>query len=263
MWINKRVLSRALLILLLTGLFVPLVNPNANQIVKVEGQQTAQNIFEADVPVRGVYLLSDDNTVVWDDNGDGVKEEHNIENPLIVDLADAGFKPGDLIFIRQRGRINFAADGDYPIGIDPSLSGVFSSSNTLLWDRSQEGEVGPLHRVPDAIDAGIDCVTPDTYYGKVSTDIPEDFGISGSGVSIGIPSGAAYLMLAVVDPGVSNNDGWIKVTIEKVTNEGGGFPLEYILAALGVVAVIAVLLVLVMLKRRKPKTQSSPQLQAS
>ncbi len=253
---NKGILSRAIVILLLTGLFVPLINLNANQIVKVEGQQTAQNIFEADVPVRGVYLLSDDNTVVWDDNGDGVKEEHNIENPLIVDLADAGFKPGDSIFIRQRGRINFAADGDYPIGIDPSLSGVFSSSNTLLWDRSQEGEVGPLHRVPDAIDAGIDCVTPDTYYGKVSTDIPEDFGISGSGVSIRIPSGAAYLMLAVVDPGVSNNDGWIKVTIEKEQDTSS--PIDTNILAIVAVVVIVAVAAVALLVLRKRKKQPAP-----
>ena len=252
---NKRILSRALVILLLTGLLVSLINLNTNQIVKVAGQQAEPNIFEADVPVRGVYLLSDDNTVLWDDNGDGVNEEHHIENPLIVDLADAGFKPGDLIFIRQRGRINYAADGDYPIGIDPSLSGVFSSSNTLLWDRSQGGEVGPLHRVPDAIDAGIDCVTPDTYYGKVSTDIPEDFGISGSGVSVRVPSGAAYLMLAVVDPGVSNNDGWIKVTIEKEqeTSSPIDFTLLVIVAVVVIVAVAAVTL-LVLRKKRKQAT---------
>ena len=252
---NKRIFSRALLILLLTGLFVPLISLNANQIVKVEGQQAAQNIFEADVPVRGVYTYMDDNTVRWDDDGDGEKEDHNIENPLIVDLAAAGFKPGDLIFIRQRGRINFAADGDYPIGIDPSLSGVFSSSNTLLWDRLQEGEVGPLHRVPDAIDGGIDCVTPDTYYGKVSTDIPEDFGISGSGVSVRVPSGAAYLMLAVVDPGVSNNDGWIKVTIEKEQDTSS--PIDttilVIVALVVIVAVVAVAL-LVLRKKRKQAT---------
>ena len=38
----------------------------------------------------------------------------------------------------------------------------------------------------------------------------------------------------------------------------GGFPLEYVLAALGVVAVIAVLLVFVVLRRRKTRTQSNP-----
>ena len=256
---NKRMLSRAIVILLLTGLLGSLINLDANQMVKVAGQQAEPTTSEADVPVRGAYLLSDDNGVWWDDNGDGVNEEHHIENPLIVDLADAGFKPGDLISISSRGRIRFAVDGAPDWYTDnPDLSGVFSSSDTLLWDRSQGGQVGPLQRVPDAIDVGISYVTPDTYYGKVSNDIPEDFRISGSGTSIIIPSGAAYLMLAVVDTGVSNNDGWIKVTIEKVTNEDGGVPLEYILAALGVVAAIAVLLVLVVLKRRKRGTQSNP-----
>jgi hypothetical protein len=198
-----------------------LINLNANQNVEVAGQQAEPNIFEGDVPVRGTYLLSDDNTVLWDDNGDGVNEEHHIESPLIVNLDAAGFKPGDLVFISQRGRINYAVNGNWPITSNPSLSGVFSSSNTLLWDRSQEDQVGPLHRVPDAIDAGKDCATPDTYHGKVSTDIPEDFGIQGYGISIRIPSGAAYLMFAVVDTEVANNDGWIKVTIEKDTDEDG------------------------------------------
>ena len=255
--INKRISSRVIVILLLTGLVVSLINLNANQTVEVAGQQAEPNIFEGDVPVRGTYLLSDDHTVLWDDNGDGVNEEHHIENPLIVDLADAGFKPGDLISISSQGRIRFAVDGAPDWYTDnPGLSGVFSASGTVLWDRSQEGQVGPLHRVPDAIDVGKSCVTPDTYYGKVSNDIPEDFGISGSGTSIRIPSDAVYLMLAVVDTGVSNNDGWIKVTIEKEQDTSS--PIDttilVIMAVVVIVAVVAVAL-LVLRKRRKPQAQ--------
>jgi hypothetical protein len=219
--IKKRISSKVIVILLLTGLLVCFINLDVNQTIKVAGQQAEPNIFEGDVPVRGVYLLSDDKTAWWDDNGDGAKEEHHIENPLIVNLAAAGFKPGDLVFISQRGKINYTTIGNWPIAINPNLLGVFSSSNTLLLDRSQGGQVGPLHRVPDAIDAGIDVVTADTYYGKVSTDIPEDFGIEGSGISIRIPSGAAYLLVAVADPWVADNDGWIKVTVEKDSDGDG------------------------------------------
>jgi len=253
LWTNKRILSRAIVVLLLTGLLVPLINIAANQMVRVAAQQTEPTIFEADVPVRGVYLLSDDNAVWWDDNGDGVNEAHHIENPLIVDLADAGFKPGDLISISSQGRIRFAVDGAPDWYTDnPGLSGVFSASDTLLWDRSQEGQVGPLHRVPDAIAVGVSYVTPDTYYGKVSNDIPEDFGISGSGTSIRIPSGAVYLMLAVVDTGVSNNDGWIKVTIEKEQDTSSPIDTNVLLivAILVIVAAVAVVLI-VMRKKRK------------
>jgi len=253
----KGISSRALLILLLTGLLVSLINLDANQIAKVAGQQAEPTVYEADVPVRGVYLRSDDNTVVWDDNGDGVNEAHHIENPLIVDLAAAGVKPGDLILISSQGRIRFAVDGAPDWYTDnPGLSGVFSASDTILWDRSKEGEVGPLHRVPDAIDVGKSCVTPDTYYGKVFNDIPEDFGISGSGTSIRIPSGAVYLMLAVVDTGVSNNDGWIKVTIEKEQETSSPIDTN-ILAIVAVVVIVAVVAValLVLRKRRKPQAQ--------
>jgi hypothetical protein len=250
---NKRILSRAIVVLLLTGLLVSLINLAANQMVRVAAQQAEPTTFEADVPVRGVYLLSDDNAVWWDNTGDGVNEEHHIENPLIVDLAAAGFKPGGLILISSQGRIRFAVDGAPDWYTDnPTCSGVFSSSDTLLWDRSQEGQVGPLHRVPDAIDVGVSYVTPDTYYGKVSNDIPEDFGISGSGTSIRIPSGAVYLMLAVVDTGVSNNDGWIKVTIEKEQDTSSPIDINVLLivAILVIVAAVAVVLI-VMRKKRK------------
>jgi hypothetical protein len=135
---NRRILSRAMVILLLTGLSGSLINLDANQTVRVAAQAAGPNVFEADVPVRGVYLRSDDNTVRWDDDGDGEVEDHNIENPLIVDLADAGFKPGDLILISSQGRIRFAVDGTPDWYTDnPALSGVFSASDTILWDRSQ------------------------------------------------------------------------------------------------------------------------------
>ena len=141
---NKVILSRAIAILLLAGLLVSLINLNANQTVKVKGQQEGPNIFEADVPVRGTYLFAEDYTTEWDDNGDGEKEEHNLEAPLIVDLAAAGFKPGDLVLIRSWGLVRGACDSSWDLTWDGlgSLGGVFSSSDTLLWDRSQEDVVG-------------------------------------------------------------------------------------------------------------------------
>ena len=55
---NKGISSRVIVILLLAGLLVSLINLDANQTVKVAGQQAGPNIFEGDVPVRGVYLLA-------------------------------------------------------------------------------------------------------------------------------------------------------------------------------------------------------------
>ena len=47
----------------------------------------------------------------------------------------------------------------------------------------------------------------------------------------------------------------ITLTIEKQARESaGGFPLEYLLEALGIVAVIVVLIFFFVFKRRKPET---------
>ena len=51
---------------------------------------------------------------------------------------------------------------------------VFSSSSTLLASN------GP-HRVPGAIEAGVDVVTATTFFGDVATDIPQDFAIPATG----------------------------------------------------------------------------------
>jgi len=220
--LKKSMPSGAMLILLLTGLLAPSVGSGSSQIGQVARLQAGPVTFEADVPVRGSYLFSDDSVVWWDDNGDGVKEQHRLEAPLIVDLAAAGFKPGDLILISSRGVLQFAADWDpnWVWSGHPDLWGVFSSSNTLLWDRSQYGEVGPLHRVPGAIDVGRPYDTGPTYNG-FPRDIPEDFRIDGWGTSIRIPPGARYLMLSSHDSGYCNNGGWLKVAIEKDTDEDG------------------------------------------
>ena len=218
---NKIILSRAIVILLLTGLLVSLINLDANQPVKVKGQQGGPNIFEADVPVRGTYVFADNNVTEWDDNGDGVTEEHYLENPLIVDLAANGFKPGDLILINGRASIYYAANGDrslYHYGPN-TLWGVFSSSNTVLWER-QGNEVGPLNRVPGAISAGEPFVSSSTFNGY-PTDIPEDFYVNASaevGTIVRIPLGAAYLMFSVSSGYFTDNDGWTKVTIDKDTD---------------------------------------------
>ena len=199
----------------------------------------ANGFVEVDVPVRGTYLYPDpQNTAA-------------IEPPGIADLQSNGFSAGDRILITFEGSIDVYGGSDYvPV---TALWGVFSSTNELL-------PVSEADRVPTAIDAGVDTDTGETFFSHEKTDIPEDFEISPStGFSIEIPQNAKYLFISVRDSWYPDNTSPapIHVSIEKQASEtASGFPLEYILAALGIIAVIAVL-VFLMLKRRKPKTQSS------
>ncbi|MFO0849595.1 MAG: PKD domain-containing protein [Gemmataceae bacterium] len=106
-----------------------------------------------------------------------------------IKLSDYGIQPGDAIKLRQVGDFSYTygqADSA------PSGLGVFSSSSTLLAS-------GLSNRVPGAIDAGADLVTGATYYGGLATDIPEDFFIPTTDLTITVPAGAAYLFLTTAD----------------------------------------------------------------
>lgn len=69
--------------------------------------------------------------------------------------------------------------------------GIFSGSASLLASSN-------LNRVMDAIDAGIDEPTPNTFHGNLSTDVPEDFLIT-DGLAIVVPTGATYLFVSARD----------------------------------------------------------------
>ncbi len=176
--------------------------------------------FETFVPVRGTYLFADNEVTEWDDDGDGEKEEHSLEMPLILNLTSAGFKPGDLIRISCQGEVHLAAHVDWTIlSQEMMMLGVFSSSNKVLWENVGD-EVGPLHRVPDALDAGKPEVTEATFLG-FPTDIPEDFLILNTGTTIRVPQGAVILVLCFYDVKYTDNDGWLKVLIDKDTDGDG------------------------------------------
>ncbi len=217
--------SVIIVVCLLLGAFTPLIGSqeDANYTLNIAGQLAEPTIaFEANVPVRGTYLFADNDAAEWDDNGDGTKEKHYLEAPLIVNLAADGFKPGDKIQINASGEVHYMANVDWNIYWSGAseLWGVFSSSQTLLW-QNQGNEVGPLHRVPDAINAGEPFETWPTFNGY-STDIPEDFFVPESGTSIKIPQGAAYLMLSGSSSKFTDNDGWIKVIIENLDKDTDG-----------------------------------------
>ncbi len=217
--------SVIIVVCLLLGALTPLMGSqeDANLTFNVAGQLAEPTIkFEAGVPVRGTYLFADNDPAEWDDNGDGTMEWHGLEAPLIVNLAANGFEPGDEILINATGAVHYAACEDWSLfwSGTSELWCVFSSSSTVLW-QSQGNEVGPLHRVPDAIDAGEPYETASTFNGY-PTDIPEDFFVPGSGTSIRIPSGASYLMFSGTASKFTDNDGWIKVTIEAVDKDTDG-----------------------------------------
>jgi hypothetical protein len=119
--------------------------------------------------------------------------------------------------------------------------------------------VSEADRVPGAINAGDDFTTSQTWFSHEDTDIPEDFQITPStGFLIKVPQNAKYLFISMIDSWYPDNtsSGPIAVTIEKQASESaGGFPLEYLLAALGIVALIAVLVIFFVFKRRKPEKQ--------
>jgi hypothetical protein len=200
---------------------ISLINPEVNHMGSIAGQPVEPSIFEDFVSVRGTFLFADNEVTEWDDNGDGVNESHSVEAPLIVNLSAHGFKPGDLILISGRGELHYAAPFDWNLVAYGSMEllGVFSSTDAVLWE-SGDDVVGPLHRVPGAINAGKPYNTKETFNGNPN-DIPEDFFISGFNTTIRIPPGAVFLMLGSTDYKLTDNDGWIMVTIQKDTDGDG------------------------------------------
>ena len=243
-------------------------------INSVHGQIGEQGYFEGEVPLRGVYLQSinchpvfgvdqnEDGVIdagyTSDFDDDGVEETVYLEDPLIIDLTANGFYPGDMIMIGQKQSVqNIQWNQIY---YSP-LWGLFSSSPELYTDNwlytPNAGNlkwpmVGPLNRVPGAIDAALGGYEhgpwDDTNVLKqgqeVENDIPEDFQIRGhiefnegsnggkwtpntwvfsNGFWIRIPPGAKYLFLQRLGYWVLNHIGYIKVTIDK-DSDGDAIP---------------------------------------
>ena len=125
-----------------------------------------------------------------------------------IDLLALGFSGGDFIMLQQLGNYQFSiypdANGNPFPDTAVDMIGLFSSSSDLELDLS----LFELHRVPDAIDAGIDFVTQNTLFplgNGLATDIPEDFYIPGTGVIIQVPLLAKYLFVAASDQFYSDN----------------------------------------------------------
>jgi hypothetical protein len=117
-----------------------------------------------------------------------VDASDNSADPLIISLEDNGITPGDLLRIRIIGAYFYGSSE----GTRNDAIGVFSSSVQLLG-------TSELNRIVDAIDAGEDAVTDNTYVGQLTTDIAEDFEIWKESIKIKVPSGAKYLFVGNAD----------------------------------------------------------------
>ena len=156
-------------------------------------------------------------------------QDTNSRSTLPITLSSLGVAPGSTVKLTQLGDFNCTSTcGDLSIG----MIAVFSSSSTLL-------AASQPHRVPGAIDVGVDIVTATTFFGALVTDIAQDFAVPGAGVAVTIPAGATHLFVAAHDSHYGDNgdpDGDFAVRIEQVpvanagpdqsTSEGGAVTLD-------------------------------------
>jgi hypothetical protein len=109
-----------------------------------------------------------------------------------IKLSDIGLYDRDYIILQQQGDYNNGPGGDVYTG----MTGVFSFTDSLLESSLQ-------YRIPDAIEAGEDFITHNTWYGDFVTDIPEDFYIDS--IVIQIPDSGKYLFISPHDSWFNDN----------------------------------------------------------
>ena len=121
-------------------------------------------------------------------------QDSGVSNALALDLAALGIAPGHVIQILQLG----AFKSGEPFADETTFTlGVFSSSAALLAPSA-------LHRVPGAIASmEPDWWTGSTFFDALPTDIPEDFAITSSPLTV--PTGATHLFIATPDSYYSDN----------------------------------------------------------
>ncbi len=146
----------------------------------------------------GVFTSIDPNDTYlrWDTTADSA----GATTPIA--LAALGIQVGDKIQVARIGAFVGVGGGSDD---QTSLCAVFSSSTTLLAPTV-------LNRVDDAIpDGGKSCFTAVTFPNSITTDINQDFFISGPGatpsppVLVKVPAGATHIFVAVPDNLYSDN----------------------------------------------------------
>ena len=135
---------------------------------------------------RATYLNYDDTDVL---KGEFQDPPTPPKDAIPILLLDYGITEGDCIRLEQIGGYKmYLTDEDVP----HSLGGVFSATDVLL-PRDPDNP----NRVQDAIDAGIDVLTGNTYDDDWPTNIAEDFLITD--IIIQVPYGAKYLFASALD----------------------------------------------------------------
>jgi hypothetical protein len=164
----------------------------------------ATNAAEVTIPIdpKATYLLTN--------------QDPQAVDSLAIDLAELGLRAGDHVSLQSQGSFCFSvancANGISVVA--PPMIAVFSSSDTLLASNL-------LHRVPGAIAAGTPVTSLPTFFGGISTDIPEDFIIFHNPYSsvVTIPDNAQFLFVAVRDSFYGDNgsvNGDLALSIAKV-----------------------------------------------
>lgn len=141
-------------------------------------------------PVLGAELPIDPRTSFLRANGE------TPPLPLVLDLSALGISDGDSVYLASRGEFNF---GTILSDVSDLAIAVFSSSPHV------DPNVMLLHRVPGAIDAGMNTISPPTSIGGLDTDIEEDFAVDRLGVQVIVPKDAAYLVVQASDSFFSDN----------------------------------------------------------
>lgn len=135
-----------------------------------------------------------------------VNEPVSVPWPLSIDLASRNIQPGNRIHLQRLGAFSY-----HPslTEFGTNLMGVFSNSNQIVSNQCA------LHRVINAIDAGVDVVTPLTALNAPcttgrETDIPQDFTIDNevpgnTSAVVTVPASATYLWISANDEYFSDN----------------------------------------------------------
>jgi hypothetical protein len=121
-------------------------------------------------------------------------DSDNALDAVAFSLSSLGISPGNMIRIERLGFYTPLNPG-YPDSVR-YLDAVFSGSATLLASSN-------LNRVQNAIDAGVDVSTPNTWLGGSPTDISQDFAVDDgntfSSVEVQVPMGATHIFFTVND----------------------------------------------------------------
>jgi|GEM_PF-6567004 len=185
-----------------TAYRIPL-REQAGWIKSSSGQQPTSTEFKQvlsdlqDLKIRGEHISGGDREGL--DNvqlrSDRLVEIHIDPGATYLHVAEgdeaAEANPMDLrtLHLTAHEDISLNLSGDYTSGslTKNDMIGVFSSSSTLR-------EESETHRVPGAIDAGEDIRTSRTRLGDEPTDIPADFPIYNTVISL--PSDASFLFVS-------------------------------------------------------------------